>query len=69
MDGADARLRPHDPLATHDGVICYSGQMADKLGRLDPASATIKRYSLPSICGAAAMMEGQRCGGTDLPNG
>jgi hypothetical protein len=30
--------KPHDPLATHDGAIWYTGQMTDKLGRLDPVS-------------------------------
>ena len=28
--------RPHDPLATRDGSIWYTGQMTNKLGRVDP---------------------------------
>ena len=28
--------RPHDPLATRDGALWYTGQMANVLGRLDP---------------------------------
>lgn len=39
--------RPHDPLATPDGAIWYSGQMANVLGRLDPASGVIREYKLP----------------------
>jgi len=34
--------RPHDPLATRDGAIWYTGQLSDKLGRLDPKSGEIK---------------------------
>jgi virginiamycin B lyase len=39
--------RPHDPLATKDGALWYSGQMANVLGRLDPASQAIKEYPIP----------------------
>jgi virginiamycin B lyase len=42
-----AGSRPHDPLATPDGAIWYTGQMANTLGRLDPATGTIKEYLLP----------------------
>ena len=38
--------RPHDPLATPDGAIWYTGQMANVLGRLDPASGSIKEFPL-----------------------
>ncbi|MBI1778234.1 MAG: cytochrome C [Proteobacteria bacterium] len=38
--------RPHDPLAAADGSIWYSGQMANVLGRLDPASGQIKEYPI-----------------------
>src|SRR5438445_4475424 len=38
--------RPHDPLATRDGAIWYSGQMANVLGRLDPKSGQFKEYPL-----------------------
>jgi virginiamycin B lyase len=40
--------RPHDPLATPDGAIWYTGQMANTLGRLDPATGAIKEYQLPT---------------------
>jgi virginiamycin B lyase len=36
--------RPHDPLAASDGAIWWSGQLASKLGRLDPKSGTFKEY-------------------------
>ena len=31
-----AGSRPHDPLATADGALWYTGQMTNVLGRLDP---------------------------------
>ncbi|MBV8082863.1 MAG: cytochrome C [Candidatus Eremiobacteraeota bacterium] len=39
--------RPHDPLATADGDIWYTGQMANELGRLDPRTGGITEYRLP----------------------
>ena len=38
--------RPHDPLATKDGAIWYTGQLANVLGRLDPQTGQIKEYKL-----------------------
>jgi virginiamycin B lyase len=38
--------RPHDPLATPDGAIWYTGQMANKLGRLDPTTGLFREYPL-----------------------
>jgi virginiamycin B lyase len=38
--------RPHDPLATADGALWYTGQMANVLGRLDPKSGRFKEYPL-----------------------
>src|ERR687888_299656 len=38
--------RPHDPLATRDGAIWYTGQLSGKLGRLDPKTGVIKEYPL-----------------------
>ncbi|HWZ64085.1 MAG TPA: hypothetical protein VNX02_13760 [Steroidobacteraceae bacterium] len=35
---------PHDPLATADGAIWYTGQRASLLGRIDPASGAIREY-------------------------
>jgi virginiamycin B lyase len=38
--------RPHDPLATSDGSLWYTGQMANVLGRLDPITGQFKEYPL-----------------------
>jgi len=38
--------RPHDPLATRDGAIWYTGQMTNRLGRVDPKSGQIREYPL-----------------------
>ena len=35
---------PHDPLATADGTIWYTGQRASVLGRIDPQSGAIREY-------------------------
>jgi virginiamycin B lyase len=43
--------RPHDPLATADGAIWYTGQFANTLGRLDPKTGTIKEYHLTPKAG------------------
>jgi virginiamycin B lyase len=43
--------RPHDPMAAADGSIWYTGQFANVLGRLDPASGKIKEYRLPDKSG------------------
>jgi len=37
---------PHDPLATPDGAIWYTGQNANLLGRLDPATGKVQEFSL-----------------------
>jgi virginiamycin B lyase len=36
--------RPHDPLATRDGAIWWSGQLSSKLGRLDPKTGETKEF-------------------------
>src|SRR5512139_4099222 len=38
--------RPHDPLATKDGALWWTGQLSNKLGRLDPKTGAIREYSL-----------------------
>jgi virginiamycin B lyase len=38
--------RPHDPLATKDGAIWWTAQLANKLGRLDPKTGAMREYSL-----------------------
>jgi virginiamycin B lyase len=40
--------RPHDPLATRDGMIWYTGQTAGVLGRLNPKTGKIKEFQLPT---------------------
>jgi virginiamycin B lyase len=40
--------RPHDPLAARDGSIWWTGQLANKLGRVDPKTDTIREYTLKS---------------------
>lgn len=38
--------RPHDPLATADGALWYTGQMINALGRLDPKTGSFKEFPL-----------------------
>lgn len=38
--------RPHDPLATPDGAIWYTGMFANVLGRIDPKTGKIKEFSI-----------------------
>ena len=38
--------RPHDPAVAPDGSLWYTGQQANKLGRLDPATGQFKEYPL-----------------------
>jgi len=40
--------RPHDPLATKDGAIWWTAQLANKLGRVDPKTNTIREFTLKS---------------------
>jgi virginiamycin B lyase len=40
--------RPHDPLATHDGYIWYTGQYANVLGRIDSKTGEIKEFRPPT---------------------
>jgi virginiamycin B lyase len=50
--------RPHDPLATTDGALWYSGQMANVLGRLDPKTGQFKEYPLKTAhSGPHGLME------------
>src|SRR5207237_1333 len=39
--------RPHDPLATPDGGLWYTGMFANKLGRVDTKTGQITEYPLP----------------------
>jgi len=38
--------RPHDPLVTHDGMLWYTGQFANVLGRLDPRTGQFREFRL-----------------------
>src|SRR5690348_9267984 len=38
--------RPHDPALGPDGSLWYTGQMANKLGRLDPATGQFQEFPL-----------------------
>lgn len=38
--------RPHDPMAAKDGSIWWTGQLANKLGRVDPRTGAIREYTL-----------------------
>jgi virginiamycin B lyase len=38
--------RPHDPLAASDGSLWWTGQFADRLGRVDPATGAMKEFPL-----------------------
>src|SRR5215467_10145987 len=40
------RSRPHDPARAPDGALWYTGQGANKLGRLDPKTGEFKEYPL-----------------------
>ena len=49
--------RPHDPLAARDGSLWYTGQLANVLGRLDPATGEIKEYKLNPMTGPHGLKE------------
>ena len=40
------KSRPHDPALAPDGSLWYTGQAANKLGRLDPQSGQFKEFPL-----------------------
>jgi virginiamycin B lyase len=40
------KSRPHDPALAPDGSLWYTGQGANKLGRLDPSTGAFKEYPL-----------------------
>ena len=39
---------PHDPAVAPDGSIWYTGQTSNTLGRLNPETASVTEYSLPT---------------------
>ena len=40
--------RPHDPLGARDGSVWWAAQLANKLGRVDPQTGTVREYTLKS---------------------
>jgi virginiamycin B lyase len=46
FDVPTANSRPHDPAVAPDGSLWYTGQRANKLGRLDPNTGQFKEYPL-----------------------
>ncbi len=46
FDVPTPKSRPHDPAIAPDGALWYTGQLANKLGRLDPKTGAIKEYPL-----------------------
>lgn len=40
------KSRPHDPALAPDGSLWYTGQAANKLGRMDPKTGQFKEYPL-----------------------
>jgi len=49
--------RPHDPMAAHDGAIWWSGQLANKLGRLDPNTTEFKEYPVNPMSAPHGLVE------------
>ena len=49
--------RPHDPMAAKDGAIWWTGQLANKIGRLDPATGTFKEYPVNPMSGPHGLVE------------
>jgi streptogramin lyase len=45
------KSRPHDPARVPDGSLWYTGQGANKLGRLDPKTGEFKEYPLAIAAG------------------
>lgn len=49
--------RPHDPMAAKDGAIWWSGQLANKLGRLDPVTGKFKEYPVNPMSAPHGLVE------------
>src|SRR5256712_11665550 len=43
-EGPTPGARPHDPVATEDRALWYTGQMNNVLGRVDPKTGKIREY-------------------------
>jgi virginiamycin B lyase len=44
---ATPNAHPHDPAFSGDGAIWYTGQRANTLGRVDPATGQVREFKLP----------------------
>jgi virginiamycin B lyase len=49
--------RPHDPMVAHDGAIWWTGQLANRLGRLDPQTGQMKEYPVDPQSGPHGLVE------------
>jgi virginiamycin B lyase len=49
--------RPHDPRAAADGSVWYTGQLAGRLGRIDPATGAIREFPLDDHPGPHGLAE------------
>ena len=49
--------RPHDPMVAHDGAIWWTGQLANRLGRLDPQSGQMQEYPVEPQSGPHGLVE------------
>lgn len=49
--------RPHDPMVARDGKIWWSGQLANKLGQLDPQTGQMKEYPVDPLTGPHGLVE------------
>lgn len=52
--------RPHDPLAAADGSIWWTGQFADRVGRLDPETGSMREFPVPDGSGPHGLVEDDR---------
>ncbi|HUO02011.1 MAG TPA: hypothetical protein VMU31_04470 [Rhizomicrobium sp.] len=50
--------RPHDPMYAPDGMVWYSGQMANVLGRFDSKTQQFKEFHLPDNSGPHGLIPG-----------
>jgi virginiamycin B lyase len=49
--------RPHDPLAAQDGSIWWTGQLSNKLGRVDPKTGAMREYTVGQQIGPHGLKE------------
>ena len=63
-DVPTASSRRHDPAVAPDGSLWYTGQMANKLGRLDPKTGQIKEFPLKTAESGAHGLVADREGNT-----